>query len=360
MAPDTGRLFVYRELVLSGFYSPEGLAGVPPQDMTPDHVELSPRPPGSYIALDIVKTFTSLSPANRLFPDAFPLTAMELHPRLVFERSAREDGLGALRFAPQDFWVRFSPRDRDRLTIRAGQFVLPYGVNPIQAPRQRFLLPLESLDLGLKWDWGIDVKGPFRRNEWEVAATLGLGEALHSPRLFSNAGARSYLLTGRVGTPTYMDFQYGFSFLRGQMPTLRGAIVVDDEPLSRWRSSFDTFYRFGTYLMAGGQISLGQDGFSGDGEKIALSRGRTADVVGYRIWADFVLPRYQNVRLGAQFESVIRDLSTPRTDDTALILEFNYSSSTEVTWRVDYRQETDRSNGTDRDALFFSFIYYGS
>ncbi len=347
---DTGRSFFYKEVVVSGFYSRNGHQelGEPVEEM--DHAGLSPHPPGTYVAVDYVRTFTASSPVNRTkMPKRLQLSAIDLHPRLVKDRQRSGD---AFDFAPQDFWVRFQLAGRDRLTLRVGQFVLPYGVNPPLAPRQTFVLPVEELDLGLKWDWGIGVKGPLGRFDWELAATLGSGESWSS--------GRGHLLTGRVGSPTYWDFQYGLSFLVGELPELRGSEVLDEYALSRWRVALDTFYKHGTYLMTGAQLSYGQDGWDGDAEHVELSGGVAADVLGYRLWFDWVVPRHNDLRLGGQLESVSHDLGSPSADDRALVFEAGYSLTTEITLKLDLLMQLESATGEPDDAIYVTFVYYGS
>ncbi|OFV87518.1 MAG: hypothetical protein A3J75_00850 [Acidobacteria bacterium RBG_16_68_9] len=355
-----GRSFFYKELVLSGFYSAHGVVGIPPGNNDRHHWDLSYRPPGNYAGVDYVQTFTRRFFLNRrLLPEWLPLTAVDLHPRAVFERMESRGGIHRVRFAPQDFWLRFNPGRRDRLTLRVGQFVIPYGVNPIMAPRQRFLLPLEATDLGLKWDWGLNLKGPLGEYDWEIAATIGSGEGLHSPSLTSDS-KRSYLLTGRLGTPTYWDLQYGLSFLLGDLPMVRAAKVFDPHSISRWRTGLDAIYKYGTYLMIGAQAAYGQDGYAGDERFVMISGGETADVFGGIAWADWVVPRVQDLRLALQFESVIRDLSTSDSDDTAAVVEIGYSILTSVTLMLDYRADVNRTMGEADHAIFLTFIYYGS
>lgn len=356
---DGSRWFLYKELVLSGFYSPEGVVGLPPGDRTEDHFELSPRPPGNYIGLEYVQTFSPRAFVNdRVLPSWLPLTAVDLHPRLVFDRMEREGGLDRIEFAPQDFWLRLNPGAMDRLSLRIGQFVIPYGVNPIMAPRQRFLLPLEATDLGLKWDWGVDLKGPLGEYDWEIAATIGSGEGVNSPDWHDDS-ERSYLFTGRLGAPTYWDLQYGLSFLVGDLPTIRAVSVLDPQAISRWRTSLDGFYKYGTYLMLGAQATFGQDGFTGDEERVSITGGNTADVLGALGWVDWVLPFHRDLRIAFQFESVIRDLSGSGTDDTAAILELGYSILTTVSLMLDYRAELNAAMGEEIHAIFLTFIYYG-
>ncbi|MFQ5700329.1 MAG: hypothetical protein ACE5HU_00610 [Acidobacteriota bacterium] len=357
----SGRTFLYKEAVFSGFYSPRGMSGVPPDDEEPDHFEFSPRPPGTYIGLELVRTFSEDSPGDEgSSPAWLSLSAIDLHPRLLFDRMETGTGLKPLKFAPQDFWIRFNVAGKDRWTMRLGQFVLPYGVNPIQAPRQRFLLPIESTDLGLKWDWGLDLKGPAGEYNWETSLTIGSGESLHSPHLLARSSRTSFLWTGRIGAPTYWDTQYGFSFLYGDIPVIRSAQVLSAGSISRWRAGFDAFRKSGTYLMFGGQLTYGEDGFAGDEELVPITGGRTAQVAGYRVWMDWVVPALQDLRLAAQMESIIRDVSTDDSDDTAYIIEMGYSFTTAFTGRIDYRIEANRSSGEENDALYVTLVYYGS
>lgn len=334
---EPGRSFLYKELVASGFYSSAG----------EDRFDLSPRPPGSYFGLDWVATYDTHG--------ATGLAAVNLHPRLLWDPAESR-----FRLAPQDFWWKLQLGGNDRLSLRLGQFVLPYGVHPILSPRQMFLLSVEATDLGLKWDWGLALKGPAGAWDWEVAATLGTGESLRSPHLFQGDDRESYLVTGRIGTPTYWELQYGFSFLYGRLPVLAGPKQVREEALSRWRVAFDVFYKRGNYLMLGAQATYGQDGFEGDEDLVEVTGGEAAaDVLGSRVWVDWVLPANNDFRVRGQIESVVRDLGGAGTDDSALVLELSYSLVTSITLMADYRVELNRLVGDENDTLFFGFVYYG-
>jgi hypothetical protein len=161
-----------------------------------------------------------------------------------------------------------------------------------------------------------------------------------------------------MGAPTYWNLQYGFSFLYGDLRFIRGAQVFDPVSISRWRIGVDSFYKSGTYLMFGAQITYGQDGFAGDEKHVGITMGKTADVLGYRAMVDWVVPSFQDLRLATQFESVVRDLSTSESDDTALILETTYSLITAVSLILDYRWELNRSMGETNNAIFLTLTYY--
>ncbi len=347
------RSFLFKEAVVSGFLSLDGIDGLPRGDLSKDKVEFSPRPPGSYIGFDFVKTFTEESPENRWLPRWLPMQAMDLHPRLVWDRTERDICLEPLKFAPQDLWIQFNPWGIDRLALRVGQFVLPFGANPILAPRQRFQLPIEATDLGLKWDWGIDLKGPIGGYDWEIAATLGLGNGWHSPRLFTDVDERTFLFTGRIGSPTYWDFQHGLSFLVGDLNRLMDTRRLAGESISRWRVGYDVFWKRGLYLMTGAQVTYGEEGFAG--------RGRSSRVLGLRAWADWIVPSNEDLRLSAQVERVHRSLVTAAWDgpeDLAAILEARYSLTTSISAVAAVRKEFQTAMDDETDAIYLSLVYY--
>jgi len=362
---DRGRSFLYKEIVVSTSFSRR----------ESDGLVLSHHPPGSYVALDYVRTFTAESRANRALPGWLELGAIDLHPRAVYhgkmpdsDMMAMGEGVdwpmadgGEVHFAPQDFWVRFQLAGNDRLTLRVGQFVLPYGGSPLMAPRQTFILPVEALDLGLKWDWGLGIKGPLGGHEWELAATVGSGEAWHAPSALGGERPASRLFSGRVGSPSYWNFQYGLSALVGALPTLHGPFMVDDFALSRRRLSVDGSYKLGTYLSFGAQATYGHDGHAGDEDHVLINQGRaTAAVLGYRAWADWVPAGGYDLRLAGQFEALTRDRGTPGTTESAAILEISYSLTTEITVKLDYRAVLEDFMGLDDDALHLTVVYYGS
>ncbi len=364
-----GRSFLFKEVVLSGFLSFRNVAGLPLEDPGKERIGVSRRPPGTYIGLDYVKTFTPSSGINKILPDWLPATAMNLHPRIVYLPEIVWDRSERITFAPQDFWIRFNPAGADRLMLRVGQFVIPFGANPILAPRQQFLLPVEATDLGLKWDWGLDLKGPVGEFDWEVALTIGSGEDLRLPHFFSGSDRASYLITGRVGSPSYWDFQYGLSFLYGDLPAITGPRLLSDVAISRWRVGYDAFYKYGTYLMAGAQLTYGQDGFVEEevdprrwaeiAGPVRMTHGvRITNALSYRAWLDWVVPWLQEVRLAFQFESIHRAVSMPASDNTALIFELGYSLTTAITAKLDYREQLSTAIGQDNDAVYLTAVFY--
>jgi hypothetical protein len=105
-------------------------------------------------------------------------------------------------------------------------------------------------------------------------------------------------------------------------------------------------------------VTYGQDGYAGDEKFVGITMGKTANVLGLRAACDWVVPSLLDLNLAAQFESVIRDLATSGSDDTAVIFEAKYSLSTSTSLMLDYRMELNRSMGKEDNAIFLTFVYY--
>ena len=103
---------------------------------------------------------------------------------------------------------------------------------------------------------------------------------------------------------------------------------------------------------------LAEYGFAGDERFVGITMGETANVLGYRAMVDWVIPTFQDLRLATQFESVIRDLDTSDSDDTAWIFEAIYSATTSLSLMLDYRWELHRSMGETNNAIYLSLILY--
>ncbi len=356
-----------KELNLAVVYSDQGMPGLPRDERGTDHLEFSPRFPRTFIGAEVEGNLTEEAPLNRFLGPHVNLAAFDFHLRFELDPTEPTDDYDRYELMAQDFWVRFETPDADRLSMRVGQVTTPYGVNPVLAPRGRFLMPLEAHDVGFKWDWGGVLKGPLGLYDWEVGATTGAGMQPHPPHFIYEDDA--YMLTARLGAPTYWDFQYGLSGLFGKSPTL----MLDKRlspPLSRWRAAVDVFYKLQFHTMFMGQAFVGQDGFDGDARK-AFGMDEEANLVtGYLIEVDFVpffgstqksRLEWQNWELNAQLASVFFDVERHGSDNTFLTLEVARSFTDKLTLRVDWVHDfhTSTGMGIEDDKIFLSLYYYG-
>ncbi|MBI4606699.1 MAG: hypothetical protein HY721_32445 [Planctomycetes bacterium] len=356
-----------KELNLAVVYSHEGLPGLSSSETGVDHLELSPRFPRTFIGAEVEGNLTEEAPVNRLLGGHVQLAAFDFHLRLEVDPTEPTNELDRYEFMAQDFWIRLETPHIDRLSLRIGQVTVPYGVNPVLAPRGRFLLPIEAHDVGFKWDWGGVLKGPLGDYDWELGATTGAGMQPHPPHYVFEEDA--YMLTARLGAPTYWDFQYGLSGLFGKSPTL----MLDKRlgpPVSRWRAAGDLFYKLLVHTMLMGQAFVGQDGFDGDSEKAFGMDGDPNLLAGFLVEVDFVPPfgsteesrrEWQNWELNAQLASVFFDLERHDSDNNSLTLEVARSLTDKLTLRLDWVHDFHVATGTgvEDDAIFVSLYYYG-
>jgi hypothetical protein len=198
---------------------------------------------------------------------------------------------------PVDVWARFRVGPRD--TLRVGHFQVPFGLNPVLEPRSSFLLPLGAYDLGFKWDWGAEYKGSSGVYDYNLAGTIGLGERLQRPD-------GSYLLAGRIGTPTYKDRQFGISVLAGSLPGMMMNHLLLPDKVRRWRIGLDATAMRRPYDVRMAEIFYGQNGGT--------------PVGGVMLAMDHILRRAPHYSVEGQVVAWFSDLSDSRSDNTLVTL----------------------------------------
>lgn len=212
---------------------------------------------------------------------------------------------------PLDTWARFRMGRKD--SLRVGHFQIPYGLNPVLAPRNSFILPLGAYDLGFKWDWGMAYKGSLGHYDYELAGTTGVGERLSWP----NGGA---LLSGRIGTPTYKDHEYGFSILYGKVsPQVLNHLILPAK-VTRFRVGVDTTLMKRPYRVLMAEAAIGKDGDHGVG--------------GVMFAADYVLPRAPKYSVTGQLVGRFADLERARSANSLLTLAVSRTVSTTAIVRL--------------------------
>ena len=355
-APGGSLSFFHWDMNASGFYSARGatLSGT-----GTSHWQPTDRVPRNYAGCEYIYTTGETSPLRHLGP--LELTTVDLNPHLEFDFNPPLDMSNAVGDEPtldlhstsldinsdhdrrkvriklvlHDFWVRFAPEGMERTTIRLGHFDIPYGINPIMAPRGGvFVMPPEIDDIGFKKDWGIGWKAPLGRYDYELAATIGSGLGLHSPGWFKGSSRRSFAVSARVGAPTYWDFQYGLSGLYGKIPLLMADERLDDRAIEHWRVGADAFYKYRAHTMFMAQIGFGQDG-----DQLFDSSAPRSEVLAAHVLVDHIPPWFQLMDFKLQLKTVFDDLGEARSDHTAMLVEAAYSLSDAIMLRLDYVHE---------------------
>lgn len=244
---------------------------------------------------------------------------------------------------PLDTWARFRVRGQDgKDTLRAGHFQLPYGLNPVLAPRNFFILPLAAYDLGFKWDWGVAYNGWAGRYNYELAGTAGLGERAS----WSHGGA---LFSGRIGTPNYKDRQYGLSILYGTLAQQMLNQLIVPARVRRFRVAVDATLMKRPYRVLMAEAAVGKDG------------GRS--VGGFMVTGDYILPRAPKYSLTGQVVAWFGDLARGRSAISLLTLAASRTVSTSATVRLAWVHNLHIASGqaflgSSTDNRLFLHVYW--
>jgi hypothetical protein len=318
-----GRSLLYREFNLAAFYSWHDA-----------RLGFQPVPPLSAAGFEFFHKFPDTSP-GLLNPDI-----LDLYLQLAYDP---DDGRLEVRF--QDVWMRFA-EPASGLKVRLGHFDLPFGMNPITELRGQVLRPLTTLDLGFKKDWGVAVQGEWRTFAYETAATWGIGEELRRRR-------GRFLLSGRLGMPTYRDIQYGISLLYGAVS--RGDVVSREGPKLQqhtWRLGVDLAYLyhepFTTFrgeLIFGGDEGSPVGGFLLELTQILPSRPHWGIEAQLRTW-----------KRGAPPKSSTTPLAVTRTESA---VGFWHSLPALLTLRLHWQHFSSYEAFDADDRLFAQLYYYG-
>lgn len=227
--------------------------------------------------------------------------------------------------------------------LKFGHFDPAFGLEPILDTHGTLLQTLAMKNIGFKKDWGLSLRGAMPTFDYEIAAQLGSGMSIHRKD-------GSFLLSSRIGTPTYKALQYGVSLLYGEvlktegMSTFPRNELISNKAISKRRVGIDSQYLFGPYLFKG-EIAYGKD----DDE----------EVLGYLFETNYTLPNYQNWQLETQFASWINDLGKNTPDDSTLTLGVSYKVSADITLRANYIHDFNLASGGEDDKFLVQFYYYG-
>jgi hypothetical protein len=235
-----------------------------------------------------------------------------------------------------DVWALFGV-GRERSQLRIGHFNIPFGLNPVMEPRGIFRLPLEAVDLGLKKDWGVSWQREVGTRDIEVGGFLASGGDLHWRR-------GSFLLAGRLGTPTYKEFEYGLSALFANLPPTMANTRMSSMAVRTARVGLDAIYLYGNYTIFKGELTAGSD----DGRTVA---GALAAV-------DWIPPGATRWVFALQSEALKRNTAGEAMDFVRVTAEATYSLGDLTVLRLDLVRQLESSMGTSTD-IFFQVHHYG-
>ncbi len=150
-----------------------------------------------------------------------------------------------------DTWVKFATK-WDRTHVWIGHKSIPYGHNPRLDPSFAFMPNQAGLDLGFGRDTGLFFKTPVTDDvDLEFSATLGKGDT------WDYHGG--WLLTSRVGSPTFKIDEIGLFVLGGRVQRTTGAVTVDSDLTDVYRVGADWIHKHWELWKSVNQVSVGEN-----------------------------------------------------------------------------------------------------
>jgi len=264
----------------------------------------------------------------------------DLQMRIGYDSMKNAEGAWGIQI--HNAWLLYK-LDYDK-KLRLGHFDPAFGMEPQVDTHGTLLQTLAMKDIGFKKDWGIGVEGSLSKFYYKTALQLGSGMSVYRKD-------GSFLMTSRIGSPSAQNFQYGLSFLYGDVLEYMGMWtwprdnLGSNKTILKKRVGLDSQYLFGPYLFKG-ELAYGTDDYS--------------DVLGYLGEVDYTLPKYQNCELELQFQSWINDLGRSSSDDSTLTLGISYKLDQKTTLRAAFSHDLNMTGRKEEDMLVVQFYFFGA
>ena len=226
--------------------------------------------------------------------------------------------------------------------LKVGHFDPEFGLEPTVDTHSTILQTLMMKSIGFKKDWGVALEGFLANFDYRAALQLGSGMSVR-------VDDENYLATARLGAGADKNFQYGFSFLWGQVLESKGMMTIPrsalayDKAILKRRMEFDLRYFTGPYEFKG-EVAFGKD------------FGNYA--LGYMVEADYTLPKQQNCELSLQLESWMDDLNKRNSADTTIAFCVSYKVNQKVTVRAFASRDLKMANGEEDTKILMQVYYY--
>ncbi len=211
---------------------------------------------------------------------------MLLQPYIVYRanpygRMIRIDGDDSWIVELHQFYFDLTRFGRGRTDVKVGHFLVPFGLEPRIDTHFTLYQLMPVVTTGAKMDWGVELHGAFPEFDYGVSLTTGTGMDFTGYE-----SGTTYLVSGRIGTPTEKNFVLGFSGLYGQIHDDHAIHRFDEgDPderaehagfLRRWRAGVD-FTQVVSQFTINGMMDVGQDFDSGSFDALVELNWYTAD-----------------------------------------------------------------------------------
>jgi len=289
---------------------------------------------------DTLKNSVGFEDYRKFSGDYGDFLTTDFQLRVAYDSSESMDDAWAVEI--HNAWAEFKLNSSNK--FRFGHFDSSFGLEPLVDTHGTILQTLAEDDIGFIKDWGVSLRGVAPSFDYEVSLQLGSGMSIYRQD-------GSYLATARVGSPSPSNFQYGISFLIGDvletmgMQTIPRNQLVSNDAISKKRIGGDIQYLYGPYLLK---------------SECAYGKNEDKNVLGYLFELDYTIPRSQNWELELQYKSWMNDLSDRHSDDSTLSVGVSCKLNQKLTLRAAYLHDFNRMGGKEDDKVLFQFYYYAN
>ncbi len=277
-------VFFYTQFNLHGGYVHDGLH---------NRIDFANRSPQNQVAFQLFS-----KDQNRLqqgYTRFIRPVSWKVRTSLVLDKTVTALGYGQadVDFKLLDTWVKFGTK-WDRTSITVGNKSIPYGHNPKLDPVSSFMSNIIKTDLGFAQDVGVFVKTPVSpQHDLELSVTSG--GVMSAPLLVCEDLVRSkkdpeaidptvavnelsyegtWLLTGRVGQPTYKKNEVGLIGVAGYIPST----FIDCDNNHIVRGGVDWVHKHNETFKVVNQVAVGKTISDLQGEFISFNAHSNIDV----------------------------------------------------------------------------------
>ena len=224
-------------------------------------------------------------------------------------------------------------------TLRFGHFDPVFGLEPLLDTHATLMQSLALKNIGFKKDWGVGYRSSYKNFDYQIAVGLGSGMGIRHKD-------DNYLITSRVGSK-FNDFQYGISFLTGQVlepesaSTIPVASLKSDNAKAKERVGLDAQYNRGPWVFLS-EIVYGQDD--------------DVQVGGVWFQTEYTPPKSQQIKIEMQAQ-LWDDSSRNDELDVTLGIGASYKISSTWTIRAGYFHDINRVDGREDKRGVIQFYY---
>ncbi len=282
--------------------------------------------------------------ATRLLLDYTKLLRAESYnAKLALEFDPEEDDANDIepRLRLYDTWMKLDTR-WDRTSVTVGHKTIPYGHNPRLDPGSSFLTTGANVDLTFGRDTGAFFQTPASGElDWELSLTGGKGDT------WDYHGG--WLVTSRLGRPTYARDELGLSLVAGEIQRTSGTRTTNRTLTEVVRGAVDWVHKRGEWGSFANQVAFGRNREGDTQERLVVQLVNTIEA--------FPMSRFSvGMTHALTYEKLQEDPNESRTRGVFL-WTFSYELTRDVRIRVNPFAEYNDTGSNPAEGVLFQVCW---